>query len=43
MDLKEKTSEAVDWPYLGQDMDRWRAVMNTIMNLQVLKIGREFS
>jgi hypothetical protein len=27
---------SVDWIQLAQDRDRWRAVVNTVMNLQVL-------
>jgi hypothetical protein len=26
----------VDWIRLAQDMDQWRAVVNTVMNLRVL-------
>jgi hypothetical protein len=25
----------VDWIYLAQDRDRWRALVNTVKNLQV--------
>jgi hypothetical protein len=40
MDLMEIRWERVDWMHLVQDMDRWRAVVNTVMNLQVpLKTG----
>jgi hypothetical protein len=28
--------EGVDWIRLAQDRDRWRALMNTVMNLRVL-------
>jgi hypothetical protein len=27
--------DCVDWIDVAQDMDRWRALVNTIMNLQV--------
>jgi hypothetical protein len=26
----------IDWIYLSQDISRWRAVLNAIMNLRVL-------
>jgi hypothetical protein len=28
--------EIVDWIQLAQDSDRWRALVNTVMNLRVL-------
>jgi hypothetical protein len=35
MDLREIGFEDVDCIYLAQDRDRWRAVVNTVMNLRV--------
>jgi hypothetical protein len=35
MDLWEIGFEDVDWIYLAQDRDRWRAFVNTMMNLRV--------
>jgi hypothetical protein len=35
MDLREKVWERVDWIYLPQDKDQWRALVNTVMNLRV--------
>jgi hypothetical protein len=40
MDIKEIGWEYVDWIHLAQDRDRWRALVNTVMNLRVpLKAG----
>jgi hypothetical protein len=36
MDLMEIGWGSVDWIQLAQDRDRWRAVVNTVMNLGVL-------
>jgi hypothetical protein len=36
MDLKEIGWGSVDWIQLAQDRERWRAVVNTVMNLRVL-------
>jgi hypothetical protein len=38
MDLtvREIGWEGVDWIRLAQDRDRWRAVVNAVMNLRVL-------
>jgi serine/threonine protein kinase HipA of HipAB toxin-antitoxin module len=36
MDLREIDWGSVDWIKLAQDRDRWRAVVNTVMNLLVL-------
>jgi hypothetical protein len=35
MDLREIGWGGMDWIDLAQDMDPWRALMNTVMNLQV--------
>jgi hypothetical protein len=36
MDLRETGLGGVDWIRLAQDRDRWRAVVNAVMNLLVL-------
>jgi hypothetical protein len=36
MDLREIGWGGVDWIQLAQDRDRWRALVNTVMNLRVL-------
>jgi hypothetical protein len=35
MDLRETGFGDVDWINLGQDRDRWRALVNTVMDLRV--------
>jgi hypothetical protein len=35
MDIKEIGWEIVDFIPLSQDKDRWRALVNTVMNLSV--------
>jgi hypothetical protein len=36
MDLTEIGWDGMDWIYLAQDKDQWRALVNAVMNLQVL-------
>jgi hypothetical protein len=33
MDIREVGCEGVDWIHLAQNRDRWRALVNTVMNL----------
>jgi hypothetical protein len=35
MDLREIGWGGMDWIDLAQDMDQWRALVNTVMNLRV--------
>jgi hypothetical protein len=35
MDLREIGWDGVDWIELAQDMNQWRALVNTVMNLRV--------
>jgi hypothetical protein len=37
MDLREIGWGSVDWIQLAQDRDRWRAVVNRVINLLVLE------
>jgi hypothetical protein len=36
VDLREIDRGSVDWIQLAQDRDRWRALVNTVMNLRNL-------
>jgi hypothetical protein len=36
MDLEEIGWGGVEWIHLAQDRDRWRALVNAVMNLRVL-------
>jgi hypothetical protein len=40
MDLLEVGCGGVDWIGLAQGRDRWRAIVNVVMNLGVHKTGR---
>jgi hypothetical protein len=35
MDLREVEWVGIDWIGVDQDRDRWRALVNTVMNLRV--------
>jgi len=35
MDLQEVRYRRMDWIERGQDKDRWRALVNAVMNLRV--------
>jgi hypothetical protein len=35
MDLEEVGLGDVDWIYLAQDRTKWRALVNSVLNLQV--------
>jgi hypothetical protein len=35
MELQEVGSEGMDWIELAEDRDRWRSLVNAVMNLRV--------
>jgi hypothetical protein len=42
MDLGETGCWGMEWVQFAQDMDRWRAVVNTVMNLRVVVLQSEW-
>jgi hypothetical protein len=36
INLSEIGRESVEWIHMAHDRDRWRALVNTVMNLRVL-------
>jgi hypothetical protein len=41
-ELREIGWDGTDWSYLAQDMDQWRALENTVLNLRVPQNAGKF-
>jgi hypothetical protein len=42
MVIRELRCDCMDGIYLAQDMDQWRALVNTVINLRVPENARKF-
>jgi hypothetical protein len=42
IDIREIRWDVVDWIHLAHDRHQWRALANTVMNLQVTENGGKF-
>jgi hypothetical protein len=42
MDLSEIGLDGTDWIHLSQDRNKWRALVNTVMNFWILLSVRKF-
>jgi hypothetical protein len=42
MDFREREWDGVDWVYMAQDRDQWRALVNVVLNLWVPKNDGKF-
>jgi hypothetical protein len=42
MDLRKIGWDCIYWFDVAQDMDQWRALMNTVINLRVPQNARKF-
>jgi hypothetical protein len=36
MELREMEWDSMDWIYLTEDMEEWRALVNVLMDLRIL-------
>jgi hypothetical protein len=42
MDLRDTEWDGMDWIDLAHDMDQWRALMNTVMNIPIPQNAGKF-